>query len=165
MHTPFGDIEILLDGRPITYSVVGKDKNTNYSDVCGCYRIIVEFVPDGQEHEIKCIIPNMVCTERGPESGEDIECQSFYNDKGEKMSICLQGETGYLPDGRRWSDKYDYDVGYLDNGMSYKILANTVERKYVFGIAWIDKIFAENGAEDNGRDIQTWFAADFTLDS
>ena len=165
MHTPFGDIEILLDDKPIRYSVVEKEKNTNYSDVLGCYRIIVEFVPDGKEHEIKCIIPNMIYSERGPESGEDIECQAFYNDKGQKLSICLQCETGYLPDGQRWSDKYDYDADYLDNGMSYKILANTVENKFVFGIAWIDKLVDETGEEDHDRDIQTWLAADFTLDS
>ena len=165
IHTPFGDIEILLDDKPITYSVVEKEKNTNYSDVLGCYRIIVEFVPDGKSHEIKCIIPNMIYSERGPESGEDIECQAFYNEKGEKMSICLKAETGYLPDGQRWSDKYDYDADYLDNGMSYKILANTVENKFVFGIAWIDKLVDETGEEDHDRDIQTWFAADFTLDS
>lgn len=165
INTPFGDIEILLDDKPITYSVVEKEKNTNYPDVLGCYRIIVEFVPDGKEHEIKCIIPNMIYSERGPESGEDIESQAFYNDKGQKLSICLRCETGYLPDGQRWSDKYDYDADYLDNGMSYKILTNTAERKYIFGIAWIDKLCDEMGEEDNSRDIQTWLAADFTLDS
>lgn len=48
--------------------------------------------------------------------------------------------------------------------MSYKILKNTTEDKYIFGIAWIDNVKDEVGMIDNGRDIQTWLAADFTLD-
>ncbi len=164
MHTPFGDVIVLLDDKPAAYSIIEKDKKNNFSDVLGCYRLTVNFIPDGKEHEIKCVIQDMKYNDKGPESGEDIECQSFYNDKGEKISICVQCETGYLPDGKRWSDKYDYDASYLENGMSYKILNNTVEDKYIFGIAWIDNVKDEFGILDNSRDIQTWLAADFTLD-
>ena len=164
LKTPFGNIVIVLDDKDITYSIIEKEKKNNYSDVLGCYRIIVDFIPDGKGHELKCVIPNMNYSDRGPESGEDIECQAFYNDRGEKMSICLQCKAGYLPDGRKWSDKYDYDASYLENGMSYKILENTAESKYVFGIAWIDKVIDELGEAEHSRDVQTWFAADFTLD-
>lgn len=164
MHTPFGDVIVLLDDKPVTYSIIEKEKKNNFSAVLGCYRLTVNFIPDGKEHEIKCVIQDMKYNDKDPESGEDIECQSFYNDKGEKISICVQCEAGYFPDGKRWSDKYDYDASYLENGMSYKILNNTTEDKYVFGIAWINNVKDEFGMLDNSRDIQTWLAADFTLD-
>ena len=162
MHTPFGDVVMMVDDVITSYSVIERGKTNDIKDVLGCYLIIVDFIPDGKEHEIKCIIPNIRCSDHGPESGEDIECQAFYNDKGEKLSICVQCETGYLPDGRKWSYKYDYDARYLENGMSYLILENTVESRYTFGIAWIDKVTDEFGEYDHSRDVQTWLAADFT---
>lgn len=162
--TPFGEIVILTDDVPVTCSVSKKEKKHNYKDVLGCYRITVDFIPDGRRHEIKCIIPHMKYKERGPESGQDIECQSFYNDNGGKISICLNGEVNYLADGSRWSDKYDYDIRYLENGMAYIISENTKESRFVFGIAWIDNVYDEYGEFDHGKDVQTWLAADFTLD-
>lgn len=87
MHTPFGDVIVLLDDKPVTYSIIEKDKKHYFSDVLGCYRLTVNFIPDGKEHEIKCVIQDMKYNDNGPESGEDIECQSFYNDKGDKISI------------------------------------------------------------------------------
>lgn len=162
MHTPFGEIVILIDDIITPYSAMERTKTTTTKDVLGCYQIDVDFIPNGKKHEIKCIIPNMQFNDRGPESGENIECQAFYNDRGEKLSICVQCEIGYLPDGRKWSYKYDYDACYLENGMSCKVLENTVETKYQFGIAWIDGVINEFGEYDHGRDVQTWLAADFT---
>ena len=157
--TPFGEIIILLDDKEYDYSFVKKENNKRlFPNVLGCYRIVVEFVPDGKEHEIKCIIPNMEYFDRGPESGEGIECQAFYQDDM-KLSICVECETGYLPNGSRWSDRYDYDASYLENGMSYLILNKTKEDKYIFGLSWIDNV-----VDNHGRDVQTWFAADFTID-
>ena len=58
--TPFGEIIILLDDKEYDYSFVKKENNERiFPNVLGCYRIVAEFVPDGKEHEIKCIIPNM----------------------------------------------------------------------------------------------------------
>lgn len=88
-----------------------------------------------------------------------LECQAFYNKDNWKLSIGVECEIGFLPDGRRWSDRYDYDARYLENGMSYVILAETKEEHFVFGIAWIDNVEA-----DHARDVQTWFAADTTID-
>lgn len=157
--TPFGEIVILLDDKEYDYSFVKKENNEGlFPNVLGCYRIVVEYVPDGKEHEIKCIIPNMKYFDRGPESGECIECQAFYQDDM-KLSICVECETGYLPDGSRWSDRYDYDASYLENGMSYLILNQTKEDKYIFGLSWIDNV-----VDNPERDVQTWFAADFTTD-
>lgn len=106
MHTPFGDVIVLLDDKPATYSIIEKEKKNNFSAVLGCYRLTVNFIPDG----------------------------------------------------KRWSDKCDYDASYLENGMSYKILNNTTEDKYVLGIAWINNVKDEFGMLDNSRDIQTWLS-------
>ena len=49
--------------------------------------------------------------------------------------------------------EYDYDTGYLDDGVRYEIRTFTRTRKYVFGVAWI-----LNFTDENGK--QTWFGAD-----
>lgn len=164
MNTPFGEIIVLLDDEPIENTAIEKEKNDIFKDVLGCYRIVVDIQPDGKSHEIKCVIPDIQCNNRCSETGEDIECQSFFNEKGDKLSICVQAEIGYLPDGSRWSEKYDYDAAYLENGMSYKILETTRESRFVFGLAWIDQVVDEDGEWNLERENQTWFAADFTLD-
>ena len=68
-------------------------------------------------------------------------------------------------DGKRVSDDYDYDydVEYLENGMSYLILKKTKTMRYVFGIAWIDDVGWDDADEECDRNIQTWFAADPAL--
>ncbi|MBQ6621403.1 MAG: hypothetical protein IJH75_01025, partial [Mogibacterium sp.] len=65
---------------------------------------------------------------RTPESGERLECQSFYNVHRFKMSIGLECEAGYVG-GFRASDEYDYDADYLDNGMSFLIDMSTKTEK------------------------------------
>lgn len=163
LNTPFGEVVILVDDIAVAYSIVEKEKKENYKEVLGAYRIIVDCIPDGKKHEIKCIIPDMKYSDKEPESGEDIECQAFYSCSGEKISICLCCETGFLPDGRRWSEKYDYDACYLEKGMSYKMLEKTVESRWIFGVAWIDKVLDEYEQLDHNRAVQTWLAADVTL--
>ena len=157
--TPFGKVRIFIDEIEISYSAVEKQPNERCCpDIVGRYHIGVEYTPDGKEHEIKCVIDKISYSDRGPESGEGLECQAFYNADNWKLSIGVECETGFLPDGRKWSDKYDYDARYLENGMSYVILPETKEEHFVFGIAWIDEV--EN---NHDRDVQTWFAADITI--
>lgn len=160
LETPFGKVKVLVDDIEHPYGIKVKNPNEKICpDVVGRYHIVVDFIPDGKIHEIKCVIEGMSYIDRGPESGEMLECQAFYNENGWKLSIGVECETGFLPDGRRWSDRYDYDAKYLENGMSYVILKETREEQFRFGIAWIDNV------EDNhGRDTQTWFAADVTID-
>ena len=160
LNTPFGEIKISIDDKDYPFYAIfeHKGKTGIFPDVLGCYRIVVDFKTDGLEHEIKCYIPEMKYVESSPESGEDLECQSFYDENGMKISFGAEGESGSLPDGSRFSDRYDYDVNYLKNGISYVLGKESQGNRYVFGIAWID------GATDNPeRDIQTWFAADVTL--
>ena len=51
---------------------------------------------------------------------------------------------------------YDDDNDYMEDGVSYLILEETKTTRYVFGVAWIENVTAEN-------EVQTWFGADQTL--
>ena len=163
LKTPFGEIQILIDGETVPYSEQeGRKLDVLCPHVLGRYHITVQFIPDGKEHTIACVFIPDCSYEKTPESGERLECQSFYNDRGFKMSIGLECEAGYTG-GVRASDKYDYDADYLDNGMSFLIDKNTRTERYVFGIAWIDNVSRDDPIDNNNRDIETWYGADPTL--
>jgi len=162
LTTPFGDIDVLIDEKPIPYSVQkGSDNDVLWPNIRHRYQIVIQFIPDGREHRLSCVFSPNCAYKRAPESGESLECQGFYGAQRIKMSIGVECEAGYL-DGERVSDKYDYDADYLDNGMSYCILPDTKTERYAFGIAWIDDVGWDD-QDDNNRDIQTWFAADPTF--
>lgn len=162
--TPFGKIKILVDEKEIPYSVrKGKINKNLYPDVLGRYQIAVRFIPDGKEHSIACVFEANCLYERNIESGERLECQSFYNDRQYKMSIAIECEAGYV-DGTRVSRNYDYDAEYLENGIAYLILSGTKTERYIFGIAWIDNVDCDDAVgSTKKRDVQTWFGADPTL--
>ncbi len=163
--TPFGDIEIKIDGQLIDYDAKeGKKIETLCPDVIGRYQIRIEIPQDRKKHRISCTFLSDSEYERTPESGERLECNSFYNSKDIKMSIGLEGETWSVSD-KIASEEYgyDYDIEYLENGMSYIILETTKTTSYVFGIAWIDRVSWNNSQEDETRDVQTWFGADPTI--
>lgn len=157
LTTPLGDIEIYIDDKKIEYverNIRKPDKLC--PDVDGRYCIEVNFLPDGKSHVISCKIKDYISSkEDGIESGERLELKSFYRDNT-KLSIGMEGEAGCYPDGTRASDVYDYDNDYMDDGVSYLILEETKTTRYVFGVAWIENVTAEN-------DVQTWFGADPTL--
>ena len=153
LSTPFGEITILIDGKPVLYSA---QKGRNMDELCphvlGRYQIAVQFIPDGEKHTIACIFKSDCLYDRSPESGERLECQSFYNDHRFKMSIGLV------------SDEYDYGADYLENGMAFLIDANTRTERYVFGISWIDNVGRDGQMDDDGdRDVETWYGADPSL--
>ena len=161
--TPFGEIKILIDGQPVPYfAQEGRKQDILCPHILGRYQITVTFIPDGEEHIIACVFESNCSYERTPESGERLECQSFYNDLRFKMSIGLECEAGDIG-GIRASDEYDYDADYLENGMSYMIEANTKTERYVFGIAWIDNVGWDDPIDENERDIETWYGADPSL--
>ena len=166
--TPFGEINILIDGKPVPYSAQeGRKQDVLCPHVLGRYQITVPFIPDGKEHVIACVFEPDCSYERTPESGERLECQSFYNDCRYKMSIGLECGAGCIGAGDvRASDRSDYDAGYLENGMSFLIDRNTRTECYVFGIAWIDNVGWDDPVDGhNNRDIETWYGADPTLAS
>ena len=161
METPLGKISILLDGEEYKFFLVIPHKLSKgrCKELKGCYRIAVNVEPDGKQHELKCIIENASYETRIIESGEDFSCISFYDNQGNKLSLGAEGETGINPDGTRFSSKYDYRVDYLENGISYILDYDSFDNRYIFGLAWIDKV-----TDCPERDIQTWLGADVTLD-
>ena len=161
LETPFGVISILIDGTTVPYDAIeGPPDSVLWPEILGIYHITVNYQPDGKEHNIACIFTPSCSYNRGPESGERLECQSFYNDQGFKMSIGTECESWYI-DGKRFSRDYDYDVDYLENGMAYVILPETKTNNYVFGIAWVEGVSWDNPTDDElDRSTQTWYAAD-----
>ena len=162
--TPFGEIRILIDEESVSFiAQEGGKLDVLCPHVLGRYQIEVRLIPDGKEHTIACIFESDCLYQRTPESGERLECQSFYNDTRFKMSIGLECEAGYI-DGVRATNEYDYDADYLKNGMSFLIDANTRTEHYTFGIAWIDNVGWDDPIDDsNNRDVETWYGADPTL--
>ncbi len=156
IETPLGKIEIWIDDKQISYSECKLDNISLCPDLLGRYKVEVAFEPDGKEHIISCKIKDYQGTkEDSPESGERLECKAFYKNDC-KVSLGMEGDSGYIG-GKRVSDfGYDYDCNYLSNGVEYNILPETKTQSYVFGIAWIGNLNEE-------RDVQTWFGADPTI--
>ena len=155
--TPFGEIRILIDSKPVSYDAQeGRKMENGCPNVLGRYHIAVRFIPDGKEHTIACVFESDSSYERSPESGERLECQGFYNDQRYKMSIGV--ECDLIP------GEYDYDADYLENGMAYLISTKTKTECYTFGIAWIDNVGWNDPIDgDNDRDAETWYGADPVL--
>ena len=155
LTTPLGEITVLIDENEFEYSYRKLGDFKSCPDVRDRYVIEIDFLPDGKEHLIACVISDLdKKAELGAESGEKLECVAVTLDDI-KLSIGLEGEALYTPDGTRMSS-YDYDIEYLSNGMAYSVLENTATKKYVFGIAWLSPYNADN-------EVQTWYAADPTL--
>ena len=154
--TPFGEINILIDSKPVPYDAKeGRKPENGCPHVLGRYQIPVSFVPDGKEHTIACVFESESSYKKSPESGERLECQGFYNDQRYKMSIGVECDMV--------SGEYDYDVDYLENGMSFLINTDTKTERYTFGIAWIDNVGWDDPIDGNARDVETWYGADPVL--
>lgn len=106
---------------------------------------------------ISCKIKNHISTsEDYVETGENLELKSFFKNNI-KLSIGMVGDTGYDVAGERVCNIFDYDNGYLKNGVEYCLLSFTKTKEYKFGIAWIENYTDEN-------EVQTWSGADpFTM--
>ena len=162
--TPFGEIDILIDGRKVPYVArEGKRIECLCPDVSGRFQITIEYVPDGKKHSIACVFTPSCPCQTDSESGERLECQGFYSERRIKMSIGVECESGCFADGTRASDRYDYDADYLENGMAYLILPGTRTERYTFGISWVDDVGWDDPIEDGDRGVQTWYGADPTL--
>ena len=149
LKTPFGEIAITVDGNTIPYCIQEeKESKEVCPDVLGRKHIIITIVPDGKEHEMTCAFEPCCTYKRTPESGEHLECQSFYSESHQKMSIGLECD----------------EAVYLENGLSYKIPKDSKREQYVFGVCWIDGVrWNDQNGESQKRDIQTWFGADPSL--
>ena len=154
--TPLGKISIYIDGISTEYKAVRLKNNPSvFPNLGGRYRIELNYVSDNLEHFIICVIDDIDPSKvkKYAESGEKLECQSFYKEDI-KLSIGIECDTGYYDTGERVGS-YDYDSVYLENGIGYHILPMTKSHKFIFGLAWIDECREED-------EIQTWFGADPT---
>ncbi|MBS4537539.1 hypothetical protein GOQ27_03640 [Clostridium sp. D2Q-11] len=155
--TPLGTLSIFFDDIEINYEAIRLGKNTKlFPNIEGRYKITVGYNSDNIRHKIHCIINNLDYSkvEQVVESGEGLECQSFYLDKI-KLSIGIECDVGYFHTGERIGT-YDYDSLYLENGMGYDILQDTKSQEFVFFIAWITE-------STDDTEVETWFAADPTM--
>ncbi|MDO4280536.1 MAG: hypothetical protein Q4C56_02790 [Peptococcaceae bacterium] len=152
--TPLGEIEILFDNEEIEYDYTALLCDpSSFPDLDGRFFIKLNFKPDGKRHTISCRIKGHIPNSNDDiESGENLELKSFYRGTT-KLSIGMEGDSGYFIDGTRASDTYDYDNDYLPDGVEYIVLGTTETEEYVFAIAWIDPFTEEN-------EIQTWEGAD-----
>ena len=84
-------------------------------------------------HKIECTFPKVdfIRYEHSSESGERLECNSFYRGNA-KLSIGIESVAGYLDGNIRVSETgYDYDSEYLDNGIAYVIFPDTKKSMYL----------------------------------
>lgn len=164
--TPLGEIDILIDGKKITYlAKEGRKTDKQFPDLLARYQIEIEFIPDGNTHYLSCVINGLKEKNRDTENGELIECQNFYSKERIKLSIGVLGEQwGYI-NGKLSTHYNDYDIEYLENGMTYVIMEETKTSSYKFGIAWIDNVGWDDTIteEYQKREVQTWFGADPTI--
>lgn len=59
LNTPFGPVVIMVDDIATSYSIEKKEIKDIYRNVLGAYKIMVDKIPDGRSHEIKCLIPDI----------------------------------------------------------------------------------------------------------
>ena len=151
LTTPLGAIYIEIDGQEIEYTYKSIALDRTCREVNGRYLIELDYEPDGQPHIIACRIRGHQPSEEDEiETGEYLELKSFYNETI-KLSIGMTGQTGYV--GSHRDNTFDYDNGYLADGVTYELLPFTKTQKYKFAIAWLNHCTPEN-------DVQTWLAAD-----
>lgn len=76
-RTPKGTIKMMIDGQSVDFEVVP----VAGSSLDGCYKIPVEFKPDGRDHQIACcFLPDLWVQGYGS-SGERYMVTAFYDNK------------------------------------------------------------------------------------
>lgn len=148
LSTPLGAIKLFVNDEIVEFTAIKLDLELYCRDVNGRYLIQYEYISEMKNQEIKCCIPS-IDVKGDVESGESLEAISFYRNEI-KLTIGIEGEftddTKYI----------DYGGDYLSNGFQYVTYPTTPDRKFYFGVCWIQPLTEEN-------DNQTWFGADPTL--
>ena len=147
--TPFGSINILLDGVSVPYTESKAANDRQASQVDGAYLLRYEYKADGMAHRLCCVLSGDI-ESSSFEGGERLEMTSMYCESG-KLSIGVEGDF-CVPK----TFAYDYDGSNLPNGIELLLSADTTSQSFVFGVAWLNHVTEEN-------DIETWFAADPTI--
>ena len=115
--TPLGEIEISIDNNPIEYIYKKIKYDKTCKDLNGRYLIIINFIPDGREHTITCRIKSYTPSDKDEcETGENLELKSFYKENV-KLSLGMEGDTGYI--GEKRLSCYDYDNDYTNYDDQY----------------------------------------------
>lgn len=147
MHTPFGEIKVLLDGAPMVFQNICIDPDERYfPNVDQTHRIAIDIEPDGKKHTLEFVLTD--CEVEGePETGERLEAVSFYPGNG-KITLGCYASFGDYKD-------YDFDFdGILKkDGIEISIFPTTATKQFFFGVSWVTRCTKE-------KDIQTWFGAD-----
>ena len=162
LNTPFGDISIKINDKEISYEYKKCTNDRTCLNLLGRYLIEITSIPKGEEYSISCEIVNNQSLKSEIETGEMLECISFYGEERIKLSIGAYGESwGYIGN-RLMEASNDYDIEYRPNGLSYLVLKETKTDKYYFAVSWIDDVGYEDSINnyDNDRDVETWYGSD-----
>ncbi len=143
---PFGNIKLYVNNEEKEFTAIKLD-NLYFlgSYIKGRFLIQYEYKNEYKNQEIKCCIPS-IDVEGEVESGERLEAISFYKNDI-KLTIGADCEFTDFP------DYIDFSGDYLSNGIQYVTFQKTADRKFSFGVCWIQPYTEEN-------DTQTWFGAD-----
>ena len=142
LETPFGKINIIVDGVAIHYEAKPFDfRKSPVKDrpIAGCYRIHIS----AENHRsIQCVLElENEKVEVSSSSGECYVCKEF--EYGTTM-LAIGAED----------ENRAFELERLENGMEYRI--NSTVEEVVFGIAWATDYEGTN-------DVRVWFAADPTI--
>lgn len=142
LQTPFGKINILVDGIAIEYEATSFDyikPPVKDKPIAGCYRI---HIPVEKYRSIQCVLElKKESVDVSGSSGERYLCREFV-DGATMLAIGIEDENPAFESKR------------VKNGMEYRI--NGTVEAVVFGVAWATDY---EGTED----VRVWFAADPTV--
>lgn len=144
ISTPFGKLNIYVDGAPINYLPIKLRYDRppcKERPLSACYRIkgIVSNVS-----EVKCVIETTEDVDSSPESGEDYICTTLTKD-----NVMLTVGT----EAPSYGKTSKYSVRHIENGLIFTDFSE--KTKLILGVAWV------TDADD--YDTRTWYAADPTL--
>ena len=142
LETPFGKINILVDGVAIQYEARPFDyikPPVKDKPIAGCYRI---HIPVKNYCSVQCFLESEnEKIEVSSSSGERYVCKEF---EYETIMLAIGVED----------ENPAFEIERLENGMEYRM--NTRVDEVVFGIAW--------ATDYEGTDVvRIWFAADPTV--
>ena len=147
LYTPMGFVELLMDGRPVSFLDLSIDPDEKrFPDVDATHRLAYEYEADGRSHTLHFRIKDCKL-EANPETGELLEAVSFYKEN-EKITLGCTASFGDYED-----YNLDYDGSICGDGMELYIAATTKSQTFKFGVCWIKECTDEN-------DVQTWYGAD-----
>jgi hypothetical protein len=152
--TPFGQLRLFIDKVETNFTPNALPPIPKVApDVLGRFEISYPYRrTTGGIRNIRLVLDvagTKWATAGSVESGERLECISFYGDE----YVLSIGTNGSSVD---WMDYgFDYDVQYYPDtktpcGLDYVIFEETRDRVFVFGVAWAPI----------ETDCQTWFAAE-----